>query len=260
MRWDRTRSDWLGDRPFTGPAFNPSTCERIVIHYIGTERAPLNFQAWMLNTHMATMSRTPPYAFMYNAAVDLAGLLWQGRGVDLRNAANKETNATTYSIVVATNGQTEANGLQVEAIRRAVADVRGFTRKNLGIVGHRDVASTSCPGAGVYHQLKSGLFDRSGNVTRIAGKNRYETAALVSQARFPNGAEVCYVANGREFPDALVAGTLALDGPLLLTDPNTLSDGARWELARLKPKRVVIVGGISSVSDAVERDISQYVK
>lgn len=258
MRWDRTRSDWLGSRPFTGPVFNPATCDRIVIHYIGTARAPRDFRAWMLNTHNMTMNRPKPYAFMYNAAVDLDGNVWQGRGVDLRNAANKETNATTYSVVVATDGQNEANPAQVEAIRRAVADIRSFTRKNLQIVGHRDVAATSCPGAGVYHQVKANVFEGASKVTRISGSNRFETAALVSQARFPNGAPVVYVANGLEFPDALAAATIATDGPLILTEPDRLVDAAIWELTRLKPKRIVIIGGTKAISPQVEAELRKY--
>jgi len=259
MRWDRNRAAWLpAGSPFNGPAFERNRIDRIVIHYIGTAKAPRNFQSWMLNTHNSTMSRTPSYVYMYNAAVDLDGNVWQGRGVDLRNAANKETNSTTYSIVVGVDGQNPANPAQVEAVRRAVADVRQFCGRKLAIVGHRDVAATSCPGDGIYHQVRAGVFERNSSVTRIAGKNRYETSALVSQARFPNGAEVVYVASGRDFPDALSASTLATDGPLLLTDPNVLSDGAKWELARIKPKRVVIVGGTAAVSAEVEREIGSY--
>jgi len=162
MVWDRIRSDWLGNGPFTGPAFNPAVIDRIVIHYIGTARAPRDFRAWMLNTHKMSMAKSPPYAFMYNSAVDLDGLLWQGRGVEFRNAANRETNGTTYSICVATDGPAAANPAQVAAIRKMVKYVRDFTRKNLLIVGHRDVAATACPGDGLYRQILAGSFE-SGN-------------------------------------------------------------------------------------------------
>jgi hypothetical protein len=159
MQWDRTRFDWLGLRPFNGPRFNGPTCERIVIHYIGTPKAPRDFKPWMLNTHNATMARKPPYAYMYNCAVDLDGVLWQGRGLDFRNAANKETNPTTFSIVLGVDGQNEANPKQIEAVRRAVAGVRAFCNKPLTIIGHRDVMPTSCPGEGIYAQVRNGTFE-----------------------------------------------------------------------------------------------------
>ncbi|MBA3740282.1 MAG: cell wall-binding repeat-containing protein, partial [Chloroflexi bacterium] len=58
----------------------------------------------------------------------------------------------------------------------------------------------------------------AGGVTRIAGADRYATAAAVSAAYFPAGVPVAYVATGATFPDALTAGAAAaaLGGPVLL--------------------------------------------
>lgn len=193
--WDETRSDWLGGRPFTGPAFNPSTCERIVVHYIGTARAPRTFRSWMLNTHLATMAKKPPYAFMYNAAVDLDGNLWEGRGLDFRNAANKDTNATTWSIVIATDGQAEANNAQVDAVERAVKGVRDFTRKRLAIIGHRDVASTSCPGDGVYRQVLAGTFEPRPPIPPIPTGDILDMIVLDFQPNTPNWTAILWAGN-----------------------------------------------------------------
>lgn len=248
--WDRTRSDWLRGQPFTGPAFNSSVQDRIVIHYIGTARAPRDFRAWMLNTHNATMSRKPPYAFMYNAAVDLDGLLWQGRGTDFRNAANKDTNATTYSIVIATDGQADANPKQVEAVRRMVAHVREFTRKNLRIVGHRDVASTSCPGDGVYRQVLAGVFEP---IQPIPIGDIPDMIVLDFQANTPNwsaflwaGNSLSWLVNGnadKPLRDAKVTRVAVDDAQMLAiiesshtvnNPPTTLGDDLRraWNLRR----------------------------
>jgi len=157
---DHPRSDWLpAGSPFTGPVFEPGRIDRIVIHYIGTPRAPRDAKVWMLNTHQMTMRRTPPYVFMYNWHVALDGGSWEGRGFTLRNAANKETNSTTVSIVFGVDGQNPASEKQVAAGRRLVAGIRDRCGRELPLVGHRDVAATSCPGDGIYRQLRAGVFE-----------------------------------------------------------------------------------------------------
>ena len=47
------------------------------------------------------------------------------------------------------------------------------------------------------------------------------------------------------------------DAPILLTDPNGLSDAARGRLESLCPSRVFIVGGNAAVSPDVERQIKE---
>ena len=63
-----------------------------------------------------------------------------------------------------------------------------------------------------------------GTPDRIAGADRYETAAALSRAHFFAGVPVAFVATGRNFPDALAVGPVAgiQGGPVLLTDPNFL--------------------------------------
>ena len=64
--------------------------------------------------------------------------------------------------------------------------------------------------------------DREFGFDRLAGANRFETSVLISQELFPTGAPVqapvLYIANGRNYPDALSAGPAAshLGGGLLL--------------------------------------------
>lgn len=90
---------------------------------------------------------------------------------------------------------------------------------------------------------------------RIAGENRYATAAAISRSVFGDtgAVPVAYVATGEDFPDALAAGPAAAvqGGPLLLTNPAFLPDSTIAELRRLKPKKVIIVGGPGTVSAGV---------
>ena len=57
--------------------------------------------------------------------------------------------------------------------------------------------------------------------------------------------------------DALAASGLTTDGPLLLTDPNTLEQEVSDEIDRLNAKLAIIVGGEQAVSPAVARAIGQ---
>ncbi|GAA1770055.1 cell wall-binding repeat-containing protein [Agromyces humatus] len=100
----------------------------------------------------------------------------------------------------------------------------------------------------------------SGSVTRLAGGDRFATSAAISKASFPAGVPVAYVANGMTFPDALSGAPAAgvQGGPVLLTQRNTIPASVVAELKRLKPKRVVVLGGPGAVSDAVRAQLNAY--
>ena len=98
------------------------------------------------------------------------------------------------------------------------------------------------------------------NVSRVAGGDRYATAAAISKATFGAGVPVAYVATGASFPDALAAAPAAAryGGPVLLTAPNSIPSATAGELVRLKPQRIVVVGSSRVVSDAVLRALDAY--
>jgi hypothetical protein len=260
MTFDHPRSDWLPKgESFPAPAAAPSRIERIVIHYIGTNTAPRDSARWMLQTHRATMARENPYAFMYNAHIDIRGETWQGRGVEFRNAANgADTNATTWSIVFGVDGQNAANPAQIQAARKLIRDYRNFLGRNIPLAPHKVIKATRCPGDGITAQIQNRIFEEPLNVTRIAGSNRYETAALASQAAYPTGAPVCYVVSGENFPDALAAGSFS-NGPVLLTQATRLPKATADEVRRLRVKRVVVIGGTSVVSQSVVEELDRLV-
>ncbi|NLJ55006.1 MAG: hypothetical protein GX344_12880 [Intrasporangiaceae bacterium] len=97
----------------------------------------------------------------------------------------------------------------------------------------------------------------SGKVSRIGGKNRYETAALISRANFQRTVPVAYVASGYDFPDALAGAPAAgrQDGPMLLTEPGRVPEATLDELRRLQPQRIVVLGAQGTVSDTVARTL-----
>jgi putative cell wall-binding protein len=90
-------------------------------------------------------------------------------------------------------------------------------------------------------------------VERIAGANRYATAANVAAAT-ASSAPVVAVASSRSFPDAVAAGGLSQGGrpvPVLLTAPTSLPAETRAALERLRPETILVVGGATTVGDAV---------
>src|SRR5205085_575715 len=88
---------------------------------------------------------------------------------------------------------------------------------------------------------------------RLAGADRYGTAAALSAATFVPGVPVVYLTTGVGFADAVVAGAAgaARGGPVLLTSPTGLPGVTAAELGRLQPRQVVIVGGPRSVPAGV---------
>lgn len=105
------------------------------------------------------------------------------------------------------------------------------------------------------------LEDRRIESDRVAGADRFETAANVSRRAAPDGAPVVYLTNGMTYADALAAGPAAIanGGVLLLTQTTALPAPTKTELARLQPARVVIVGGAGAVSDAVKASVEKLV-
>lgn len=113
-------------------------------------------------------------------------------------------------------------------------------------------------GDGVFAALQG--YAGSGGVSRLAGVDRYATAAAVSSATFPTGVPVAYVSTGTAFPDALTGGVAAgrEGGPLLLVQPNRLPAVTAGELSRLQPGRIVVLGGIGAVNDGVLAALQPY--
>lgn len=95
--------------------------------------------------------------------------------------------------------------------------------------------------------------DLSFRVERLSGTDRYRTAAQVSARFFAPGVPVAYVASGANHPDALSAGPAAESrgAPVLFTRPGSLPAATATELSRLRPGRIIVVGGTGAVSGSV---------
>lgn len=103
-------------------------------------------------------------------------------------------------------------------------------------------------------------FATGTTVSRINGKDRYEVSAAVSKSTFPAGTKTVYIASGAIYTDALSGSAAAgyVGGPVLLTAPNVLPSTIRTELKRLKPQKIVVLGGPASVSNSVLKLLENY--
>ena len=104
-------------------------------------------------------------------------------------------------------------------------------------------------------------FLTAGAVERLAGSNRFATAAAISVSQFNPGLDVVYIATGANFPDALAGGPVAgiNSGPILLVNQNSIPGETATELTRLVPKKIVILGGTGVVSTAVETQLVAFI-
>lgn len=93
---------------------------------------------------------------------------------------------------------------------------------------------------------------------RIAGDNRYETAAKVALEMYDR-AEVVVLASGVDFPDALSASPLAhkLQAPLLLSAPDHLPQSTLAALDELNPQKVLLLGGEKALSGAIANELRE---
>ncbi len=114
------------------------------------------------------------------------------------------------------------------------------------------------PGA-VSRAVGAALAGYAGQVDRVAGTDRYATSAAVSAATFRGRVETAYVAMGANFPDALTGAAVAAGRgqPILLVKSDSLPSPVATELRRLAPKRIVIVGGSTAVSNRVAAQLGR---
>lgn len=99
---------------------------------------------------------------------------------------------------------------------------------------------------------ESGLAGRivTPRVTRLDGVNRVATAVRASQQGYPVVAPTVVLARKDAFPDALCGAPLAhaYRAPVLLVSTDRLDAETQSEIQRLKPSRIVVLGGEASVS------------
>ncbi|HUH17444.1 MAG TPA: cell wall-binding repeat-containing protein, partial [Methylomirabilota bacterium] len=157
-----------------------------------------------------------------------------------------------------------ANNLVAAAVSYASSTRRATLRPTNALAGDSTyrVSLTSAikDVAGISLTATSWNFTTGKAVPRLAGADRYATAAAVSRSAFSPGVPVVYIATGSSYPDALAGAPAARagGGPLLLTAQAFIPGDTAAELTRLKPARIVVLGGSGVVSTTVLNALTSY--
>jgi len=102
------------------------------------------------------------------------------------------------------------------------------------------------------------LISATPTLVRLSGASRYDTANNIAKSGWTS-AETVILANGTNFADSLVGVTLskAFDAPILLTaNGNTLESSVTTVIKELGAKKVIILGGTSSVNDKIKSQLT----
>lgn len=95
--------------------------------------------------------------------------------------------------------------------------------------------------------------------SRFAGKNRFDVAVNIAKEGWKESANTVIISNNNAFADALAASPIAYheNAPILLTHKDRLTSESKEEIKRLKPNKVIIIGGTASVSDNVINEMRE---
>ncbi|AHF07987.1 cell wall-binding repeat-containing protein [Desulfitobacterium metallireducens] len=109
----------------------------------------------------------------------------------------------------------------------------------------------------VSSSVQNQLISNGIHTSRIAGTDRYETAAQI--AYWVGSSRTVYLAYGYGEPDALAASALAAEQgiPILLTDSGALPESTAKALASLAPQNVKLLGGTGVISADLEQSLNQ---
>lgn len=96
-----------------------------------------------------------------------------------------------------------------------------------------------------------------GSAQRLAGPDRYSTAALVARRAFPSGVSRIYIASGTDLGGAVASGSLG-SAPVLLTPPCAAPPSAvTGEVRRQRPREIVLLGDTGVICPSVATAFSR---
>jgi putative cell wall-binding protein len=141
--------------------------------------------------------------------------------------------------------------------RDSLPDATRAALRDLGVHTVTLLGGSAAISDGVASALGADGYD----VERIAGGNRFETAAAAAVAAGAagqiDGKVTAIIASGDAFPDAVAAGPIAAAArvPILLTDSTKLPDATAKALSDLGIAHAVVLGGSAAVTDGVVADL-----
>lgn len=142
---------------------------------------------------------------------------------------------------------------------RVLAEIRRLGAREVVLLGGR---------AALGAQVERALRSAGVAATRIGGRDRFDTAAMVAAELERRGgrSDLVYVVEGadadpgRGWPDAVAAGFLAglRRAPVLLVTTDSAPTATQAWLERRRPRTAVVVGGTGAISDRVATNVSRH--
>lgn len=176
--WDHTVNG-NGDY-YVCPSFlGWSKIDTIVIHYPGADWADMDFNNdgqeniddtvhVIRQMHNAYLMGSRGYSLGYCFVIGTSGDIWEVRGWEYANAANKGDSAhgtyppawnnTTISIQIVVDEQTPANDKQVSAVNWLIDEIIRQRQSPMNLTYHGAGQYTACPGSGIMDQIADGVI------------------------------------------------------------------------------------------------------
>ena len=187
------------------------------------------------------------------SAINYAKGYLNTRVVSMDNNTTVWSNYLDKKYDVYVNNQISASFYDYES---ALAYSQG--KANVKIVNNNtnDILWTNIPNVEVTRNI---------NVSKLSGKDRFETAITVSKEMYPNGfandkqEKTVILTTGYQFADALSAGPLSGyydKAPILLSHSSALDEVVKQEIVRLGATKVIMIGGDAALSKNIEDTIT----
>jgi N-acetylmuramoyl-L-alanine amidase len=160
-------SEIISVEAWRGTAADPARAvrhvpNRITLHHQGETFAPgrdvreylRSLQDWSRNTRGWI---DIPYHYI----VDFEGKVYAGRNIDFAGDTNTPYDTAGHALieVIGNYEDIEPNAAQLAAIARLMAMLaKKYNISPDTIVGHKDIAATTCPGKNLYRYLENGYF------------------------------------------------------------------------------------------------------
>ncbi len=231
----------------------------------GPKRVIVKVLNYFANGNRTAYSITPKYVDTAAPAVSsrtpapgATGAAYDGSIVAKFNEPVTGVSASTFVLRTA-SGATVSAAVSYDAANR-----RATLRPTKPLAGEAKYTASLTAGIkdSTGHALPatSWTFTTGKAVPRLAGADRYATAAALSTSAFSSAVPVVYVATGANFPDALAGGPAArvAGGPILLVEKWAVPDVTAKELSRLKPGRIVVLGGTAAIAAQVLTALDAY--
>ena len=153
-----SREEWGATKPTKKWTYlNPKRVQGIVVHHSGVTGGPTGATAVRAfeRHHMTTRGWS---SIAYNWLVDVDGTIYEGRRDGAVGGATKNWNFKTVAVSYVGDGHEPLSLEAQQGFRTVIDELQHTYSGGLWIKGHRDLASTSCPGNWLYDWVGTGTL------------------------------------------------------------------------------------------------------